>query len=178
MLTIRPAEWPKDIPILAKLDTSFTTDRIYRVTQDGFRFCLEEEALARPQRKRYPFDPSDTEERDKWQFTALTEIDGKLAGFTAAEHLEWNNRAHLRHLYVSRRFRGRGVGSRLVDAVCEFARSVQARSVWLETQNINYPAIQFYERSGFSLCGLDTGLYDPSGIKTPDIALFFEKSVR
>lgn len=30
MATIRPVRWPDDIPQLIQIDTSFTTDRIYR----------------------------------------------------------------------------------------------------------------------------------------------------
>jgi ribosomal protein S18 acetylase RimI-like enzyme len=33
--------------------------------------------------------------------------------------------------------------------------------LWLETQNVNYPAVQFYRRMGFRLCGLDETLYRP-----------------
>jgi ribosomal protein S18 acetylase RimI-like enzyme len=35
------------------------------------------------------------------------------------------------------------------------------RCLWLETENVNYPAIGFYRRAGFRLCGLDDILYRP-----------------
>jgi ribosomal protein S18 acetylase RimI-like enzyme len=71
-----------------------------------------------------------------------------------------------------------GVGTALLAALDRRARAGGARCLWLETQNINYPAIQFYRRSGFRLCGLDDTLYDPELDPTtgPDeVALFFTR---
>ena len=65
----------------------------------------------------------------------------------------------------------------LLEAVDAFARSVSARCVWLETQNVNYPAIQFYRRAGFAFCGFDTSLYDPNDLIMEDVALFFARPV-
>ena len=52
-----------------------------------------------------------------------------------------------------------------------------ARCLWLETQNTNYPAIQFYQHVGFRLCGLDESLYDPAGPGRNEIALFFVREL-
>jgi ribosomal protein S18 acetylase RimI-like enzyme len=71
-----------------------------------------------------------------------------------------------------------GIGTALLEALDRRARASGARCLWLETQNINYPAIQFYRRSGFRLCGLDDTLYDPERDPTtgPDeVALFFTR---
>jgi ribosomal protein S18 acetylase RimI-like enzyme len=73
-----------------------------------------------------------------------------------------------------------GSRRRLLDALDERARTSGARRLWLETQNVNYPAIQFYYRSGFRLCGLDDTLYDPESDPTigPDeVALFFTRPI-
>lgn len=49
-----------------------------------------------------------------------------------------------------------------MEALAGHARQVTAaRCLWLETQNVNYPAVQFYLRLGFELCGLDQTLYAP-----------------
>lgn len=175
MISIRPAQWPRDIVPLSRLDLSFETDRIYRVDRDELSFRLAEEVLPRPLKKRYPLDPANQTERETWHFAVLAEKGNKIVGFAAVEHIAWNNRAHLRHLYVARKYRCDGVGRQLLQAVEDYARSVNCRSLWLETQNINYGAVQFYLRSGFVLCGLDTGLYDPAKLSTGDTALFFEK---
>lgn len=53
-----------------------------------------------------------------------------------------------------------GIGSRLVDAVCESARRADARAVWLVTTNDNQGAIAFYESHGFELTEVRVGAVD------------------
>jgi len=45
---------------------------------------------------------------------------------------------------------------------------------------VNYPAIQFYRRLGFRLCGLDETLYRPddSASVPGEVALFFARDLR
>ena len=173
MFTIRSAQWPQDAAVLARLDTAFTTERIYRPVREELSFRLVEETIQLPLRKQYEFDPSDPEERQNWDFTALAEEDGVLAGFAAAQFIAWNRRVILWHLYVMPAYRRKGVGKRLIQCIETYAQSVQARCVWLETQNVNYPAIQFYRRCGFTLCGFDETLYDPDNVPEREVALFF-----
>jgi ribosomal protein S18 acetylase RimI-like enzyme len=85
----------------------------------------------------------------------------------------WNRRAVVWHFYIAPAYRGRGVGRALVEAAAAEAQNRNARCLWLETQNINYGAIQFYEHVGFRWCGLDMSLYDPQRVATEEIALFF-----
>jgi ribosomal protein S18 acetylase RimI-like enzyme len=42
---------------------------------------------------------------------------------------------------------------------------------WLETSNVNLPAVRAYERLGFRLCGLDTSLYEGTPAEG-EVALF------
>jgi len=175
MLTIRPAQWPQDIALLSGLDTAFTTARIYRPAQAEWSFRLIEEVLTPPLTKRYDLQPGDPDERRHWDYTALAESDGRLAGFAAAEYVAWNRRVVLWHLYVAPDCRRCGVGTRLLAAVETYALSVEARCLWLETQNVNYPAIQFYLQAGFLFCGFDSSLYDPQSVSPAEIALFFAR---
>jgi ribosomal protein S18 acetylase RimI-like enzyme len=177
MVTLRSALWPQDERVLSALDTGFVTDRIYRLVSEGFSVRLVEEVVTPPLRKRYEFDPANLEERQNWDFTAIAEEEGQLAGFAAAQYVAWNRRVVLWHLYVMPSYRRRGVGRQLLDALDAFAQSVNARCLWLETQNINYPAIQFYRRSGFTLCGFDNTLYDPETLTQEEVAVFFAREV-
>ena len=176
-IMIRAAQWPQDIAALSALDTTFETDRIYRAVRGAMSFRLVKESIQPPLRKTYEFDPADLEERQKWDFTAVAEDEGQLAGFAAAQFVAWNRRVVLWHLYVAPAFRRHGIGTRLLEAVETFARSVQARCVWLETQNVNVPAIEFYDRAGFRFCGFDSSLYDPDSLPQKETALFFARPI-
>jgi len=176
LFVIRPTRWPQDVPALSALDTSFLTNTVYRVAQDGLSFRLLEQSVP-PLQKQYPFDPSDPAERADWDHAVVAEAGGRLVGFTASQYIAWNRRAVIWHLYIAPDYRGRGVGTRLLNSVEDFARDAGARCLWLETQNVNAPAVRFYLRCGFTLCGLDTSLYDPNGSAGGEMALFFARPV-
>jgi ribosomal protein S18 acetylase RimI-like enzyme len=172
-MIVRAARWPEDAAGIAAIDTSFTTDRVYRFARErtGFGFAL---ALltTTPLTKSYPL-PRD----DPGAGAFVAELDGEIAGFAQVEPPGWNGRAAVAHLYVSSPHRGRGLGKALVEALAGHARAAGARCLWLETQNVNYPAIQFYLATGFRLCGFDESFYDP--VENPgEFALFFARELR
>ncbi|MGV3616791.1 MAG: GNAT family N-acetyltransferase [Fimbriimonas sp.] len=170
MTKIRPAVWPADASRIVALDTGFQTDRVFRPVQEEFAFRLKEEVLELPLEKRYPVDLT---ERDRWDLALVAERNGEVVGFLAAEFAEWNRRVVLWHLYVSPTARGGGVGAALLRAVTDFALSRRAHCVWVETQDVNYPAIRFYRKQGFQFVGFDASLYDPEAMEGPETALYF-----
>src|SRR2546426_241008 len=176
MLAIHPVRWPDDIPLLAGLDTSFATDRIYRVIRDEFGFRLAEEKVDSSLHKDHRSVADDDTLREM-DYALVAERDGELVGFAAAEHEAWNRRVIVRHLYVAARRRRSGIGRALLDHLDIIARSAGARCLWLDTPNVNYPAIQFYRHMGFRLCGLDESLYDPAGPGRNEVALFFVREL-
>jgi ribosomal protein S18 acetylase RimI-like enzyme len=103
-----------------------------------------------------------------------------VVGYGEVQFNAWNQRAEIENLAVSADFRGLGIGRALVQAIDQRARrEPSARCLWLETQNLNYPAVQFYLRMGFRLCGLDETLYDPGmpGLLPGEIALYFVRDL-
>lgn len=178
MITIRPVRWPEDEALLSRLDTEFETDRIYRPVREGFTFQLIEETLPVPFHKRYEMCPEDPEERANWEYATVAEEEGRLAGFAAAHYTDWNRRVILWGLYVMPAYRRCGVGAKLLAEVEAYAQTRQARCLWLETQNVNYPAIQFYRRMGFVFCGFDDSLYDPEVVSPKEVALFFSRPIK
>lgn len=177
MLTLRILRWPEEVTGLEALDTSFTTDRIYRVMRDGLSFILVEEEVSLPLRKEYGSISGLAEEGRSMEHAVVAEVAGVVVGVAATNYESWNRRLVVEHLYVAPAQRGSGVGRALIDYLDEIARTTGARCLWLETQNINYPAIQFYQRLGFRLCGLDESLYDPAGPGEGEIALYFTRDV-
>jgi GNAT superfamily N-acetyltransferase len=55
--------------------------------------------------------------------------------------------------------RGSGVGSHLVAAAENWARSKGCSQLKVETQNINVPACRFYARNGFRIGSVDPHAY-------------------
>ena len=177
MLTIRPAQWPDDLARLAGLDSSFTTDRIYRVDRDEWGFAVTEERVDPPLHKVYGSIDHLEPRIQEADFAVVAEQEGGLVGVAAVKYEPWNRRVEVWHVYVAPAARRSGLGTALPNETEAFARSAGARCIWVETQNINYPAIQCYRRAGFRLCGLDEAFYDPKGPGRNEIALFFVREL-
>ncbi len=172
--TVRPVLLPGDRDAILALDRSFTTDRVYRIVRTPQSFALAEVIAQSPVRKDFPLE-ADLGEGRVWEQGLAAERDDLIVGFAAFTHQRWNRRTELWHLYVAPQARWRGVGRVLVEAVIAAAEDAGMRCVWLETSNLAYPAIQFYRRMGFELCGLDVSLYDPAGPAAGETALYFAR---
>lgn len=164
----------RDRDRLLSFDASFTTDRIYHVEVKDMKVKIDVKTLDAPFYKRYPIAPVVFELGSNVfaGTSVLVESGGDIAGFAVMKHESWNRRAHLEHLYIASAYQGRGLGRMLVEKAIGFAKEHRARCLWLETQNVNYPAIQFYKKMGFRLCGFDNTLYEPAD-RRGEAALFF-----
>lgn len=85
--------------------------------------------------------------------------DGALAGVIECSPESWNNRFRITNLLVMEAFRGRGIGTALMDAALNAARDGRARMAVLETQSCNRKAIDFYTKVGFRPIGFDLFSY-------------------
>jgi ribosomal protein S18 acetylase RimI-like enzyme len=177
VIALRPLHWPDDRASLLGLDTSFTTDRVFRLEQTNHGFKLDATAVESPIHKSYSLvDDVDLIRSHDW--VTIAEYNHAVAGVASMTIEAWNRRAVLHHLYVTREARRIGVGHALVTAAIGNARDRNARCVWVETQTVNYGAVQFYRSAGFEWCGFDTSLYDPSDAGVGEVALFFSRDVR
>ncbi|MCU0499375.1 MAG: GNAT family N-acetyltransferase [Anaerolineae bacterium] len=158
MISLRPARLPDEIEPLAAIDTSFITPYIYRVQHDDLTFRLIPEPVDPPRRKAFSIqdEPPDM----VWDHTTVAVDGDRIVGMIAIVLSHWNRRAIVWHLYVDPAYRGQGIGRRLLEAATDYGRSQSMRCLALETSNLDYPAIQFYLRVGFTLSGFDETYYD------------------
>ena len=92
------------------------------------------------------------------QEALLAEIDGLLAG--VATLVQHEGEMELLTLHAAERYRG--VGSALLAAVIDEARSRGCHGLWLITTNDNVDALRFYQRRGLRLARLHVGAVDVS----------------
>jgi GNAT superfamily N-acetyltransferase len=88
---------------------------------------------------------------DRTRFIA--ELDGRVAGTVGAGAGEVSNAAALTALWVNPSFRGKGVGSALIDAVVDWATAHHCGQVLLWVTEVNQAAERLYERHGFARTG-------------------------
>lgn len=174
MFALRSLRWPADRELLLSFDTSFSTDRVYRIRTSAYSFVLEEQLLSSTLHKAYDL-AADIGTLPDFDHVSIADVDSLVAGMAALKFERWNQRAVLTHIYVHPNYRRQGIGNALISDAIQVAQSWRARCVWLETQNVNFPAIQFYQRLGFQWCGLDMALYDGAEAAAGEVALFFTR---
>ncbi|AJT69136.1 Streptothricin acetyltransferase [Streptomyces lydicus] len=160
---------PQDEEQIGAIDDSFTTDTVYEVVAGDEGFALRATVVDPPLLKTFPVDESNDDESDDDESDASDDLhvevavdegnEGKVCGFVVAGVQEWHRRLVVHEIAVAPTHRGYGVGSALMQRACAYGRRLGARTAWLETTNVNVPAVRAYRRMGFTLCGLDTTFY-------------------
>lgn len=174
-VVVEVAATASDLNGIGLIDPSYTSDRIYRLRRTELGFWFEEEPIEPPIAKKYPRPSPQLSDR-----LMVARVGTEIVGSGELRFDSWSKRAEIEYLIVSGSFRSQGVGRSLIDALHERARQEPSiRCLWLETQNYNYPAIQFYQRMGFRLCGLDETLYRPGlpGLLPGEVALYFSRNL-
>ena len=83
----------------------------------------------------------------------VAEVDGKVAGVVGVGFGELRGSAVLTSLWVDPRYRGRGVGAALIEAVVAWARDRHLSQVLLWVTEGNDHAETLYMRNGFTRTG-------------------------
>lgn len=73
---------------------------------------------------------------------------------------------------------GQGIGTCLLYAVRDAARSAACKRLWLITTNDNLQAISFYQHRGFNLVAVHAGAVDQARKIKPGIPLYGENGIR
>jgi len=83
--------------------------------------------------------------------TLLARSDGQICGGVAYRRLS-DEICEMKRLFVPDRFRGRGTGRRLCEAIVASAGDAGFRLMRLDTGNLLTEAIEMYKSIGFRLC--------------------------
>jgi GNAT superfamily N-acetyltransferase len=81
------------------------------------------------------------------------EVDGQVAGTVGVGPGEFTGTAALTSLWVDPRFRGRGLGTALIEAVVQWARERDLSQILLWVTEGNHHAETLYLRNGFVRTG-------------------------
>lgn len=83
----------------------------------------------------------------------------KVVGFVVARSSEDGHRVIIRKIAVHPRHRGKGVGTRLIEAVVAEPAGRRVREVDLHVHPSNTGAVKLYERLGFSIVRIEQPEY-------------------
>jgi GNAT superfamily N-acetyltransferase len=186
-----------DALALHELDYSFETDRIYTFRVGGMlaqcsdsphvlnkpaiAFELWETPIEPPLYKSFlEYEHTLEEVEAKLNsvdggYVALA--DGQMAGVVLLKMEEWRSVTRIEDIIVGRQFRRYGIGSLLLKCASDWARKRGCWAIVLETQNVNYPAIQFYLRNGLEVWSINQHFYPPGSVEH-EVAIFMGKKLR
>ena len=89
---------------------------------------------------------------DKPKFTCfVTEVDNTVEGIALVypRYSTWKGEVlHLEDLIISKKCRGKGLGTQLLDAVVIYGKELGVKRISWEVIDWNEPAITFYEKKG------------------------------
>jgi GNAT superfamily N-acetyltransferase len=182
---IRPMRL-SDIPRLAEIDPTFTSNTTLRVQRTGSGleagWKLLEVPLSKPYDKGSGYDFDRTERRniqsrleqsDSLEEVVIDRTTECIVGVLDITIESWRNVAWVWNLMLDKNVRGLGIGRQLVAHSIEWARYRKLRAVMLETQTNNVPACKFYERMGFRLVGINDAYYTNADYERDEIAVFW-----
>ncbi len=174
---VRSAEF-SDLKACALLDTSFVTSAVWQMEnqerEGEVAVVFRPVKLPRAMRVGYPRDH--THLLENWrrdECFLVAEEGGVVRGFIDMTVQTWHMTGWINNLVVTKRSRRRGIGSALLQAAMQWGYEKGLKQVIAETQTKNYPAICFYQKHGFILCGFNDHYY-----LNQDIALFFVQHLR
>jgi GNAT superfamily N-acetyltransferase len=176
---VRPAT-QEDLPRLALFDHGYGTDYVWQMDlrNDSNAGLVEVtfRSVQLPRPMRVTFNRLPEQLAEDWNRRAcflVAEQDGQPRGYLNLMLAPVPETAWVTDCVVERRFRRGGVGSVLLAAAAQWARSNRLKRLILEMQSKNYPAICFAQKQGLSFCGYNDQYY-----ANQDVALFFGMALK
>ena len=168
----------QDLSACVLIDTSYVTEHVWQIRTEEKPYeqisvIFQTIRLPRSVRAKPPRDSDclvDDWQRDECFLVA--EHEGEIRGYLNMVLQPWRAVGWINDLAVTRKHRRQGIASELLRDALSWAREHDLRTVVLETQTKNYPAISFCRKHGFKFCGFHDQYYP-----NQDIAIFFARGL-
>ena len=168
---------PTDIPACLNLDHSYETERVWQMRfaeeTHSLQITFKTERLPRIMEAEYPVD----EKRlrlalDQCFLVAVLRDQPEVLGYLVMLTEPVYNTAIVHDLVVTRPFRQRHIGTRLLNVARRWAREHDMKRLSVAIQTKNYPAIMFCQQAGMAFSGFNDH-YFPN----QDIAVMFTQAL-
>jgi GNAT superfamily N-acetyltransferase len=170
----------RDIPACLELDSSYETDYVWQmvIQRDPGQSTVvfKTERLPRVMEVTYVASRHRLRlalPKEQCFLVAVGQDEPEVLGYLVMRYNAMTANAWVHDIVVSRPFRRRRIGARLLNIARQWASEHDAWQLTVETQTKNYPAILFCQSAGLSFCGFNDQ-YFPN----QDIAVFFGQTLR
>ena len=99
--------------------------------------------------------------KNKLAIYCVVEVDGEVAAYGGMWLVV--DEAHITNVAVHPRYRGRGVGKKIVEGLVEEGEKMKIYRMTLEVRRSNLVAQGLYKKFGFIPCGVRSGYYHDNG---------------
>lgn len=141
MIQIRKA-LPEELPIVR--------DIAHKTWPDTFAGILSSPQIDYMLELMYNLKTLESQLLEKGQVFLLAEEEGEFLGFAAYElNYSEGEKSKLHKIYVLPSAQGKGLGKKLIQEVSDQAKSNDQKSLLLNVNKFNKPAIDFYAYLGF-----------------------------
>jgi GNAT superfamily N-acetyltransferase len=169
-----------DVEACLALDHRYESEHVWRMTispdGEGRQINFRRERLPRPVEILYPIEEMRlllALPRENCYLIAVGKNEPIVLGYLTMRPEPVHQIALIQDIVVAKQFRRRGVGSRLLNVARSWAQEHDAKELMVETQTINYPAIEFLQTQGLQFCGFNDQYF-----RNHDIAVFFGQQLR
>lgn len=105
----------------------------------------------------YEILKSELESNNSYFFVAKN-ISGEIVGFAGIKVIL--DEADIMNIVVKKDFRNNGIGSLLLDYLISYSKNINLKTITLEVNEINIPAIKLYEKFDFEKLGIRKKYYN------------------
>lgn len=169
-----------DIPACLGLDHTYETDHVWQMTvneQPGdWQISFTTQRLPRTLETEYSSDEHRLQlamPADQCFLVVASKEGQEILAYLTMRCDPVYGAALMQDLVVSRPYRRRRIGTRLVHVARQWAKEHDLIQLTVETYTRDYPGIAFCKAAGFTFCGFNDQ-YFPN----QDIAVFFGQSLR
>lgn len=167
-----------EMPLIAQMDLSFDSDYVWKTQMlEGFNsFESTFQRIRLPKTIHVSFQaycPVNLETLIRQREILSVRYEEKVIGYVRLEQDETVNRLILKTGGVMPEYRNKGVGTVLLERLCEIAQHNRIRSIVCVMQAKNDPGIHFLLARGFVFSGYQEFLF-----RNMEIGMFFSKNIR
>jgi len=174
-----------DVAELPTMISGYVTAEMYVVHKEESEVetAVSLRLVPLPAPKTITYDHLDEEEMDRLAaivaegMSVCAICEGQLVGVAIGSAEMWNRSLRVWEFHVAERFRGLGIGRRLMEKMVETAVAHNLRVIVCETQSSNVPAIRAYRKLGFALDAIDLSFYSNEDVEKESIAVFMKRKL-
>lgn len=169
-----------DIPACLALDHRYETEAVWQMTvaedPGQWQITFKTQRLPRTLEAEYPADEGRLRlalPPEQCFLVVASKTDGELLAYLTMRADPVYRIALVQDLLVSRPYRRRRIGLRLLAVARAWAKEHNLAQMMIENQTRNMPGILFCKAAGFTFAG-----YNDQYFPNRDIAVFFSQSLR